>query len=427
MNTDHSKFWTTAARRQAAKFNVAWYLDCLSPWMFWGGLAAAAAVVLFRIMSWPSAILGILLAVGGLAALLEAWLRASKKFLNTREALARLDADLRLNNALTCAFKGLVPWPAPVPYPRFALDWKLGRVLAQSTAALAAFLAAFFVPLHLPSATPSQPGSEPGLWSEIQARVDEVREAEIVEPEALDAVQEALDALREQPPGEWFSHESLETGDHLRETTEAGLAALQQNLQAALGAMEASRQLEAAQLSALSEPLGEAMQKALEGLATGALPMDSKTLAQLKDFDPSKARSLTAEEWKELQAKLQKGLSTCSGGQCTGEGAGSELLAIIMGSQPGAGGVSCGPGSAPLTLNDVKTDLQTRTTETLENSDLSRAALGEIQGLTTGEHKVDDTSAGAGGMIALPRGAGETTSEIQATPSEQKALQSFFR
>ena len=95
-----------------------------------------------------------------------------------------------------------------------------------------------------------------------------------------------------------------------------------------------------------------------------------------------------------------------------GDGEGSDdeeeaqLRALLM-QQGGKGGISRGPGSAPLTLDDAESKLGTKNTESVKNDDLSRAQPGEVIGLKNGDHEVDRT--------ALPAQAAGTGSAAHAS------------
>jgi hypothetical protein len=196
--------------------------------------------------------------------------------------------------------------------------------------------------------------------------------------------------------------------------------------------MEVSRQLESAQLAALSPALDKGLQEALQNLATGAMPLDQAMLSKLQGLNPESLRELSPEQWKEIQQKLKDGISTCSQGNCSGEKAGESLLMALAsgrdGNGPlGQGGISRGPGAAPLTLSDAQTQLGTRSLELLKNEDLSRAALGDLMGLGTGKHEQDQSAAGTAGGFQQIQGAGEAVTGVNATPAEQKVLQTFFQ
>lgn len=115
----------------------------------------------------------------------------------------------------------------------------------------------------------------------------------------------------------------------------------------------------------------------------------------------------------------------------------AELLALINGGQgtasrpgegPGRGGVSRGPGTAPITLADEASDLGTVKLEAVSNQDLSRALPADVVGISEGEHELDQSGTGprtAGDIGSAGRG-GETVWRDTLAPEEKAILKQFF-
>lgn len=423
----NEQFWLKRARREALRFNLAWILQALLPWVIALGLGAAVLILALRTAG-VSELFFVWVFVGSvvLVGLGSSWYFSRRKFLSQADALARLDADLRLNNRLIAASHGVGEWPASLTAAALALQWNWRALVWPPLLSVFLLLAALWIPVPALAAAKSIPRVEPSSWTATQKKIEALREEEVVQPEAIEELQQALDALRKQPGEQWFRHESLEAGDHLQAQTEQSMSALQKNLQAALTALEAARQIEQSQVAALSDPINDALQQSLSGMEVGALPLDEKLLKELKKMDASKIRQLSAEQYKELADRLKKGAGT--GGKEGFEKDG--LLALIYGSDPGSGGVNRGPGAAPLTLKDNETQLGTTKTETLQNEDLSHAALGDLMGLGAGEHRVDKANwqgpEQGGGMVS-PGSGGEAVWDQAATPAEQEALRRFFK
>lgn len=426
----NESFWLRRARLEALRFNLGWWLQMFLPWVI--GLGITASVGILALRSADREPTWTLPAVAALtfAGLIVSLFLARKKFLTRDEALARLDADLRLHNRLTAAAGGIGDWPAPRENASLALSWRWRSLLWPPLAALALVFAATIIPLPEAQAKTATAKAEPPAWTATQEKLEELRKDEIVQREAVEELQASLDALRKQPSDQWFRHESLEAGDNLQTQLGQSLSDLQKNLETSLGALEAARDIEQSQLQALGQPLDKALAEALQGMELGKLPLDEKMLSQLKNLDASKIRKLTAAEWKELSERMKAGIGTCSSGQCGGDKAGDKLLALILGQQPGSGGVARGPGTAPLTLSDYESQLGTTKMEAVQNDDLSRAAMGDLMGLGTGEHKVDKTAeAGpqSGGAMSAAGTGSEAVWQQTATPAEQGALRKFFQ
>ncbi len=421
-------FWRRRAAREALRFNLAWMVQRLLPWVIGLGLGVAVVILGLRTagindLQWVWAFAGIFIVAG----LGSSWFFSRGKFLSPSDALARLDADLRLNNRLISAAHDIGAWPASRADAALALRWNWRALLWPPIVSLLLLLAALWIPVPAFAEGVATPRVEPSSWTATQEKIDEIRQQDVVQPEAIEELQQAVDALRKQPGEEWFRHESLEAGDHLQAQTEQALHALQKNLQAALTALDAARQIEQSQVSALSDPINNALQQSLSGMELGALPLDPGLLKELKKMDASKIRQLSAEQFKELSGRLKKG----AGGKEGFEGKGEDALrALIDGTGSGEGGVNRGPGTAPLNLKDTETQLGTTQTDTLQNDDLSRAALGDLMGLDTGEHQVDKAAwqgPQQGGSMVSPGSGGEAVWDQAATPAEQEALRRFFK
>ncbi len=424
----NENFWLQRARREALRFNLGWWVQMFLPWIIAAGVIAAIGVLALRSANQPAAPAALAAAGIILLGTITALIIARKKFLTRAEALTRLDADLSLKNRLTSAADGIGEWPATRPDAALSLRWKWTTLLWPPALSLILAVTAVLIPLPESIARTTKAAAEPPSWTATQEKLDALRKDEVVQQESLEELQKSLDALRKQPSDQWFRHESLEAGDHLQTQLDQSLGDLQKNLEQALGALEASRQIEQSQLQVLGQPLDDALQQALQGMELGKLPLNEQMLAELKTLDPSKIRQLSAEEWKQLSEKLKAGVGTCSGGFCQGDKAGDALLALILAQR--GGGVGRGPGTAPLALKPDETQLGTTHTEAVKNDDLSNAAIGDLMGLGTGKHKVDEkagSTSPSGGTMSSNGSGGEAVWQQGATPAEQEALKRFFK
>lgn len=421
-------FWLRRARREALRFNLGWWLQRFLPWVLTAGLLAALGLLTLRSagLAVPGVAVGVVVFLLAGAVVSGIWSR--KNFLTQAEALARLDADLGLKNRLTSAAHGVGPWPPPRPGAAFNLRWRWGSLLWPPAVAGLLGLAALVVPLPEATARKSAAAAEPPSWTATRQKLETLTRDALVQREAVEELETALEALRRQPSDQWFRHESLEAGDHLQTQLDQSLAELQKHLETALGALEAARQLEETQLAALGQPLDAALDQALSGMELGKLPLSDEMMAKLRPLDASKMRQLSTEEWKALSERLKNGIGTCSGGTCSGDKAGEGLIALILSQQ--GGGPGRGPGNAPLTLKPEETRLGTTHTEAVSNDDLSRAAVGDLMGLGTGSHQVDEDAWSGpqdGGRMVSPGRGGEAVWQQGATPPEQQALRRFFQ
>jgi hypothetical protein len=349
-------------------------------------------------------------------------------FLSMPESLARLDADLGLHTRLSSANQGVGDWPAQRPRARLALIWNWTRLLAAPLVAMALVVAAVFIPLPKGQSKSAGPAAAPPSWEVIQTRLDALEQSDIIQAEALEGYRKSLDALRNQPSDQWFGHESLEATDQLREQVEQSAGKLSEQLETALSAMETARNVDALQSQALGDSLDKALDQTIHSIERGALPLNEKTLAQLKGLDASRARQLSSEQWKSLSDKLKAGVAT-SPSDYPGRGQ-TRKAALAPIADQGGGEPERGPGTAPLMLKADQTQLGTTQTETVQNDDLSHAAFGDLAGLAASEPQTDGAtwrSGQSGGANSSTGTGGETVWDQVATPAEQEALRRFFQ
>ena len=416
-------FWRNRARREAGRFNFAWWLQRFLPLFVASAIVSTVLVLALRAMHaaidpalWLAGVLAVASAVA-------AWVRGRSQYLTAAEALTRLDADLRLHTRLTSAAEGVGDWPAPRDEARFRLGWDWTRLAWPPVAAAALWIAALAIPIPAAQATTTNSVTEPPAWTAVEEKLEEIKESKLLEEQAREEFAQSLDSLRDQPKEDWYSHESLEAGDHLAEQLDTSLAALGKDLSAALDAMETARALSEQEFAALSPSLNQALQQSASALEKGQL--NAELAKQLKTLDASKLRQLSAAEYKALCERMGEGCKVCNGkGYKPGE-KGTRVSDAVV--QFGQGGISRGPGAAPLTMGDKPTDLGTKTTEGVSNDDLSRATLGEVTslGLSKPKPNTEAPATTSGGTITTGKG-GDTALQQTATPDEQEALRKFF-
>ena len=100
-----------------------------------------------------------------------------------------------------------------------------------------------------------------------------------------------------------------------------------------------------------------------------------------------------------------------------------------QGNGPGNGGISRGPGTAPLTLSDDENSFGTAKNEGVKNEDFSKAQLGTTLGIQDGKHEVDKTGTGttAAGAVQNQGQGGEQVWRESLTPEEKSVLKRVFK
>lgn len=435
------KTWRHIARRTRTKVNVAWWLDCFAPMLV--GLSMLAAGVVLYLRSTEGSPLSPWMFGGFAAALLlvaaTAWLTARGRFIHQRDALARLDDQLHLHNALTTANQGVGAWPQPPAAAiNCGLEWRWPRVVAPFAISAILVLAAFLVPVTAIQSAALPPPSHPLAWEQIEDWLQTLEEADLVEEQALDDVREKIEQLRRQPEEEWFSHSSMEASDSLRDALDKQIEQLGSNLADSERDLNAFQNFSSQMTEGTKNQLLQEYRQAMKNLATGSLPLDSKMMEALKNLDPSQLQNLSQlskEQLDQLRQQLKKGAQACKkagfgkeGGLPSLEG---DMIAYLMkknGMGVGRGGITRGPGEAPIALGDPN-NLGTNNLEAIQNPDLSRAAPGDVIGVGETQHDIDKSKRGpqqAGAVKSTGQG-GDTIWRESLLPVEKELLKRYFK
>ncbi|HVE16793.1 MAG TPA: DUF4398 domain-containing protein, partial [Chthoniobacterales bacterium] len=373
------RYWERQAQRVAWHYNLGWWWSGFL-WVVIGlSVLCACAILWARQMDvplrpvWLGA--GSALLIGAIGAYFE----ARRRFFSKRDGLVRLDVRLGLNNRLISAWDGVGEFP-PARKAAGGWRWRWGRTLLPLAGCALLNLAAMEIPIG--KSTPVAKMEPPSTWTQVQSWVEQLDRSGLVDHKAVEELREKLDALKDRPESEWYSQSALEAGDNLREQTGDAIRALQRDLQNSSATLEAAQQMGAEMSPAEMKAAQQALDQARQGLELGKLPLNARTLADLKKADLSKMKTLSPEQMASLQKRLREGASVCK--SCTGAGAGDKFM-LALGSQNGGnGGVSRGPGTVPLRLNPLPTQLETSSTAALPDADLAHALPGEVVGLASG-------------------------------------------
>jgi hypothetical protein len=426
--------WPRAALRLSLRVNLGIFLERVLP--LWTGAALLfAALVLWErgrgganvgLLWWG---LSLVVAAIGLAQSL----RGRASFYSGVDGLVLLEDRLGLKNRLSAARDGVGDWP---PFPSrlpSIVRFSLVRTLGPVAFSLALLLVAGSVPVH-PTEPSILPLSQPVSWQEMAQVLEELRDESIVEPEALDEIERRLDSLRQKPQEEWFQHASLEASDNLREELRSEVRKLARGLDevdaslTGLGAVENDAPKERRRL------LERRLSAAASDLDLGSLPLDRELSRELQTLARERSvRRATKEEiekWRELRKRLYHGLPGRDEGEAVLVGRVASTGGAADSGDPGRGGVTRGPGTAPIDLSDVRTELGSTRVERALSEDETRGLLGESLGFSVGEHDVDTRSFRAGrdgGSVASTGQGGELVFRGSLTPSERRILQKYFK
>lgn len=449
---ENREHWLELARKTARQVNLAWWLDRLAAPLVVTATAGACALLLTR-REVPGA--PVWWFAAGIAAVLVilftiAWTIARRRFEKPMESLVRIEATMRLRNALSAADAGVAPWPNPPPEVDAGVRWNWPRLLVPILGALVLLAAGLFIPVSK-SAAAKQQVEEPQAWQKIDATLDELAKDAVVDESYLEEKRKQLEELREKDPEEWFSHSSLEATDELKKAMKSELADMQRELgraEKALGDLQKNTGGSQAEQAKLANEF----EQALQGLQNGGMKPNPELLNKLKQFDPKNLGQVSPEQLQQMKENLQKAgqaMKDAQGqqGQGQGEDWADQLLAG-EGDQPGQGngdgegegegegdgegagkgGVGRGPGHAPGVLGKEKDKLATGKLEGLDSKDLSRATPGSLLQLQDGEHEVDKSASktGSGGDTTATGQGGDRVWKESLDPSEQRAMKKFF-
>jgi len=445
-----SRAWKRIIARTRRRVNLGWWLEWLGPVSMLFAVIGACVVLYLRSAGWdeasPDQIRWTGSVVGGVVLLVlgVTWLLARRRFVTTEQAMVRLESQMRLDNALTAAARGLADWP-PVPEEMRGADgwaWNWPRLIGPPVVSAGLVALPFFLPIRPAEGVTVRP-NEPMAWQEMEKWLEDLREEKIADPEKLEEVAKQIEALRDNPSEQWFSHSNLEATDSLRESLERSLSELERNTAEAGAALSAMAKFGNELSPESAERLAGEFAEAVQGLEAGAMPMDRKTLEalskltseDLKKMDPQAAQEL-AQKLSQNREALERMLSQCKNpGEGEGEGVLSEKEILrMLGEAPGgepypSGGTSRGRGDAPMFHEDQESNLATKNLQRAVNPDLSRAAPGDIVGMSQTEHQIDKspTSVRPGGTVDSAGKGGGRVWEADLLPDEKAVLNRFYK
>lgn len=347
---------------------------------------------------------------------------------------------------------GMNGWERSVPSTvNLRCRWQGDRAVALFAAGAAFLLVSFLVPERM-MAGPSPHRLE--IDREADALADQVavlRQESVLEPARADALQEKLDQVKQNASGE-APVKTLEALDHLANLTrqagnEAAEKAVRQTerlsdaetlaggLRDAAGEVSPKVETEAmaelaemmkkaaAETKALDRHLGEQLGKACrsgslsrdelkklgEALRAGKKDLESgvKKLHEARLVEADKLRECKKageSNAKELAAFLRENKGTCSA---------EEVVSRCR--KPGRGGVSRGPGEAPLTWKDPTAEKDERfRPETLPPAQVSALKDSQVGGVSAGKPQARAAVAPSqpGALAGAAAGGGSANTQV---------------
>ena len=350
--------------------------------------------------------------------------------------MVRIEASMRLRNALSAATAGVAPWPELPPRVDAGIDWNWQRVLVPPVAALSFLTAGLLIPVSARSTGPADHPDQPLAWENLEADIERLDQEEVIDEAYLEEMRKKLEDLKAQEEEEWFSHSSLEATDTLKKEHAAQVEKLERELGRADKALGNLEKNAGGMSPAEKEKLLNQFDQALQGLQNGSLRPNPQLLDQLRKLDPKNLGQMNQDQLNQLHENMKKAgkaCKDCQGGGCESDEWSDELNdgdqpGDKEGNGPGNGGVQRGPGHAPGMLGKEGDKMDTGALEGLESKDLSRSLPGDLLQLQDGEHDVDQTPVGprAGGAAGATGDGGDRVWKDALDPEEQKALKKFF-
>ena len=441
----HASRWQQHAQRTVRRLNLAWWLQFYAPWAAGIGLVVLAVILWLRSRG---AVLPVGPTIAGLAAVyavagLVCWLAARRRFSRSGQGLVLLESHLKLNNALSAATQGVTAWPqAPDRVDdgfRFRAPW----LVAPALLTVVCLALAFLLPVSQAEAPPALP--PPLALSRAEAILNALQKEDVADPAAMEKARDQLQSLLEQPPGEFYSHHSLEAADALETSLQEAAGALGRQLQSAAQSAGSLEKYDSSLSPSARQQLESEFKAAVEGIKNASMGASGALKAQLDKLDPSKLKELDPAQLKKMLENLQAKAAACKNCQGKGGGPGTSeaeqaLQELLNGKGEGQGqgegregmgrgGVDRGPGTTDLSFEKNASDLATDKLEQLESNDLSRTLPGDHLGTKDIEHQLDQTptAPSAGGAVATPAGGGDAVWRDQLMPSEQKVLRRYFK
>jgi hypothetical protein len=303
-----TRFWQQAARRTARKVNLGWWFEFFAPLLIAAAVVGFVVIFLLRsrhreitIATAGPWLIGALVVTAGIA-----YLISRRRFIDESIGLVRLEARLRLDNALTAAAKGLRPWPDPSATVVDGYRWRWAWLITPVAAAVACVGAAFWLPVRADADSTAAHFTPPLAWPQMEDWLKKLEAENVIDPDQLNELNQRLEALEAQPERDWYAHNSLEATDNLRDGLQKSIHELGSQLQNAERSLDALQNHSEELSAAAKEKLLNDFDAALQGLKANDLKLDPALMSKLAALDPKKLKSLSPEQLNQLREAMKK-------------------------------------------------------------------------------------------------------------------------
>ena len=319
--------WCLIARQTSRKINIGWWLQLLATPLLITSLIIACAILITRreLDSIPWLEAGAATCAALTLTGVACWLAARHHFETTQQSLVRIEAAMKLRNALTAANHGVTPWPDVPDTIDDGVRWQWNRLLPPIIGAILIITCGFVIPIHAKSDS-TDTHQQPNAWNELDTKLDQLDNQQIIQEEYLDEMRKKLEELRAQSPDDWFSHSSLEATDNLKQTHESEQENLKNNLRRAERSLDGLQNKASKMNATQKQRLLNEFDQALENMQQGGMKPNQALLNQLQNIDPQQLNQLTPEQLDQLRENMRKhaqGLGQ-NGGNQPGQAEGGE-------------------------------------------------------------------------------------------------------
>ncbi len=398
---------------------------------------------------WPDVLWAGLLAI---PALVGAWLMGRRQPFTRQESIALLDRSLHAGGLLmTLSERSDEEWDARLPQLERMWQEAMPRIRPRRLASFLTMPAVFticvlFVPLsEIRSATTQLNTAGQDAAHDLEAILDSLREAEVLDEDEEDELREEIERLAREAEDTPLTHERWEAVDALERRMRLRLdesVAMAQQAEAASQLLASATEGESGLTAERREQLEQQVMEALQQLAAnGGLEGASQMLQQAAQSgqlpsDPQ-ARQQALQELAERLQRESERLSqlrsqcqgNCRGGQCPGgkpgdcEGDGKD--GEDGDGNPGRGGVNRGRGDAEISFGDESDEQGAQFRETVLPPGFMDDAESMGFSLTAPQIDAADTAARSESRLADPA-SGMETWQRTVRPRHRSVVRQFF-
>ena len=325
---------------------------------------------------------------------------------------------------------------------------------------------AAWLPLQTPRPPLPTPRQPPLAWERLATALDTLEQSEFLQDKAVETFRDLLTKLQQQPSEQWYTHHTLEASDMLVTQLEHTLEGLEHHLQQMTSTLDTLAQSSETNPETQA-PLRDSFNQTHDQLALGRMPLNERALDTLNRIDRDSLQGLSPNELSTLKEQLRQGTATIrdarrhsrhgrqlplakhEGGlapeTCTfdeheredcvllrqrGENSPLGVQGMPGGGEAGQGGLTRGPGSAPLALDPHTKRHRAGRIEVIQGSDMADENDDYTHKLSRSAPKIDRSQTHNLSPGGAAREAGDRDTTVwkhHFTPEERDVLEHFFK